>query len=248
MKRTAYDILGVPPTATQEEIAAAYGALRIKLDPHAPDNLANPDAELRYKVLQESHYLIGNPVRRGAYDATLRGAVAPANVEPLGESLQTGRRKFMMGALMVVVLLAMGVTTLYQRKSAEYERERQRIIEAEKAAEQEAANTPTGYSDEESRQRNAEARVRAEMEAARREGASIHSQLQYQEEAARRQAERERQRQEQQERMDQARAERDAAMRRNQERYRAATSDRNGGAGVVAVPHPGRPLTDPTER
>jgi curved DNA-binding protein CbpA len=70
-----YDVLGVPPTATQEEISRAYRHLvrehHPDLHPHDP---ANPAAQQSSSVtgplrrVLDAYSLLRDPVRRDAYD------------------------------------------------------------------------------------------------------------------------------------------------------------------------------------
>ena len=66
-----YDLLGVPPEATQEDIRAAYRTL-VQL--FHPDRLAHlkPEsrlfAEERLKSLNRAYEVLGDPARRAAYD------------------------------------------------------------------------------------------------------------------------------------------------------------------------------------
>src|SRR5438105_2999750 len=66
-----YDLLGVPPEATAEEIRAAYRTL-VQL--FHPDRLAHLKlesrqfAEERLKALNRAYEVLGDPARRAAYD------------------------------------------------------------------------------------------------------------------------------------------------------------------------------------
>src|ERR1700682_4138641 len=66
-----YDLLGVPPEATAEQIRAAYRTL-VQL--FHPDRLAHlkPEsrlfAEERLKALNRAYEVLGDPARRAAYD------------------------------------------------------------------------------------------------------------------------------------------------------------------------------------
>ena len=70
-----YEILDLPPTATDEQIRAAY---RILVQLHHPDRLQQVSpavrayAEERLKKINEAYGVLGDPERRAAYDATLR--------------------------------------------------------------------------------------------------------------------------------------------------------------------------------
>jgi curved DNA-binding protein CbpA len=74
---THYDVLGVPPHATQAELRAAY---RAKARDHHPD--AGGDAA-RMQALNAAWGVLGDPRRRAAYDRELaRGA--PGGTGPAG--------------------------------------------------------------------------------------------------------------------------------------------------------------------
>jgi DnaJ domain len=64
-----YDVLGVPPSATQAEVRAAY---RAAARDHHPD--AGGDAG-RMRALNVAWAVLGDPVRRAAYDRTLAWGV-----------------------------------------------------------------------------------------------------------------------------------------------------------------------------
>ncbi len=61
-----YKILGVPRTASQEEIKRAYRKLARK---YHPDVSKEPDAEARFKEINEAHEVLKDPEKRAAYDA-----------------------------------------------------------------------------------------------------------------------------------------------------------------------------------
>jgi curved DNA-binding protein len=60
-----YATLGVPPTATQDEIKRAYRKLARK---YHPDVSKEPDAEARFKEVAEAHEALIDTERRAAYD------------------------------------------------------------------------------------------------------------------------------------------------------------------------------------
>jgi curved DNA-binding protein len=61
-----YKILGVPKTATEKEIKAAYRKLARK---HHPDvNQGNKDAEARFKEINEANEVLGDKEKRQRYD------------------------------------------------------------------------------------------------------------------------------------------------------------------------------------
>jgi len=62
-----YKILGVPKTATDKEIKAAYRRLARK---HHPDvNKNDPKAEARFKEVNEANEVLSDPAKRQRYDA-----------------------------------------------------------------------------------------------------------------------------------------------------------------------------------
>ncbi|MER2520707.1 MAG: DnaJ C-terminal domain-containing protein [Bdellovibrionales bacterium] len=64
--RDPYDILGVPKTATPDQIKSAYRKLAKK---HHPDlNPGRKDAEQKFKEAVNAHDLLTDPVKRARYD------------------------------------------------------------------------------------------------------------------------------------------------------------------------------------
>ncbi len=60
-----YKILGVPRDATKEQIKRAYRKLARK---YHPDVSKEPDAEARFKEVNEAHEVLHDPEKRAAYD------------------------------------------------------------------------------------------------------------------------------------------------------------------------------------
>ena len=60
-----YDVLGVPRNATPEEIKRAFRRLAMK---HHPDRNKEPDAEQRFKEINEAYEVLSDPQKRSAYD------------------------------------------------------------------------------------------------------------------------------------------------------------------------------------
>jgi curved DNA-binding protein CbpA len=75
--QTFYDVLGVDRTATPEEVRAAY---RLAARDHHPDAGGDPG---RMRDVNAAWHVLGNPVRRAAYDREL-GRPPAANGEDGG--------------------------------------------------------------------------------------------------------------------------------------------------------------------
>lgn len=80
-----YTILGVEPTASTAEIEAAYTQLARELDPKAlPETVSvrlRGLAEAEFRMLQQAHRILTNPVTRTAYTRQLREAAEVVEVE-----------------------------------------------------------------------------------------------------------------------------------------------------------------------
>lgn len=64
-----YKVLGVPPTASHDEIRSAFRKMALK---YHPDRNKDPSAETVFKRVNEAYEVLGNPSRRNTYDAERR--------------------------------------------------------------------------------------------------------------------------------------------------------------------------------
>ena len=64
-KRDYYDVLGVSKTASEEEIKKAYRSLAKK---YHPDVSSEPNAEAKFKEVQEAYDTLGEADKRKQYD------------------------------------------------------------------------------------------------------------------------------------------------------------------------------------
>ncbi len=78
-----YEILGVPRTASQDEIKRAFRQLARE---HHPDVNRNPKADERFKQINEAYQVLGDPERRAHYDLTGRVSAGgrPGDGSPFG--------------------------------------------------------------------------------------------------------------------------------------------------------------------
>lgn len=78
--RNYYEILGVPENATAAQIKKAFRALAKK---HHPDaNRNDPNAEARFKELNEAHEVLSDAGRRARYDQMRRYGPMPGGFGP----------------------------------------------------------------------------------------------------------------------------------------------------------------------
>ena len=85
-KRDYYRVLGVDKTATSDAIKKAYRKLAKKYHPDANDN--NPQAEAKFKEVQEAYDILSDEEKRKLYDqfgfAAFDGSAGPGGGNPYG--------------------------------------------------------------------------------------------------------------------------------------------------------------------
>ena len=65
-KRDYYEVLGVPKNASEQDIKKAYRSMAKKY--HPDRNKDNPEAEAKFKEVQEANEVLSDPQKRAAYD------------------------------------------------------------------------------------------------------------------------------------------------------------------------------------
>jgi molecular chaperone DnaJ len=82
-RRDYYTVLGVPRTATSDEVKKAFRQLARE---HHPDVNNDPQADERFKDINEAYQVLGDPERRSYYDRTGRapGAGGQSAGRPFG--------------------------------------------------------------------------------------------------------------------------------------------------------------------
>lgn len=65
MGKKFYDVLGVPETASEEDIKKAYRKMALK---YHPDKNKSPEAETKFKAVSEAYEILGDKTKRCKYD------------------------------------------------------------------------------------------------------------------------------------------------------------------------------------
>ncbi len=80
--RDYYEVLGVPRTATAEEIKRAYRQLARKQHPDLQPAAERAKAAERFKEINEAYEVLSNPDKRAKYDALVAGWKSGADFTP----------------------------------------------------------------------------------------------------------------------------------------------------------------------
>lgn len=102
IQQSLYEVLGVPPNASDEEIRRAYKNLARKFHPDLNPN--NPQAEMMFKAAGRAFEVLGDPDKRAAYDERLR---ADASVGAPARPARGRRVDLVMVVFGLMLVLAM---------------------------------------------------------------------------------------------------------------------------------------------
>ena len=90
-KRDYYEVLGVPKTASADEIKKAHRKLALKY--HPDRNKYNKEAEERFKEIQEAYDILSDPTKRANYDQFGHAGVGAGGARgPNGDPFEQFRR------------------------------------------------------------------------------------------------------------------------------------------------------------
>lgn len=67
-----YNILGISPTATAEEIKKAYRSLAMR---HHPDRSTHSNSEARFNAIKSAYELLSDPKKRAEYNQSLNNRI-----------------------------------------------------------------------------------------------------------------------------------------------------------------------------
>jgi curved DNA-binding protein CbpA len=112
--RTWYDVLGVRPDASDEELRASYRSQVRALHPDSRQPSVPPaDADAALRLVNQAWEVLGDPARRAAYDEGLEEAGVRADEEPWALQRAHGGPRFPWWIVVVAVLLVIFVFTAY---------------------------------------------------------------------------------------------------------------------------------------
>lgn len=75
-----YNILGISPTATAEEIKKAYRSLAMR---HHPDRSTHSNSEIRFNAIKSAYELLSDPKKRAEYNQSLNARIV---IDPENEA------------------------------------------------------------------------------------------------------------------------------------------------------------------
>ncbi len=83
-----YNILGVSPTASTDDIKKAYRALAMR---HHPDRNPNSNAEVRFNAIKKAYELLSDSQKRAEYNYSLNNRIV---IDPENEAQNLWRSLF----------------------------------------------------------------------------------------------------------------------------------------------------------
>jgi len=112
--RSWYDVLGVRPDVSAEELRTTYRSHVRALHPDSRDpSLAPADADAALRLVNRAWEVLGDPARRAAYDEGLEETALGADGEAWVRERFHGRPRFPWWIVVLAVLLVIFVFTAY---------------------------------------------------------------------------------------------------------------------------------------
>jgi curved DNA-binding protein CbpA len=88
MVENLYNVLGVAPNASDEEIKKVYRSLAMRFH---PDRNSAPGAEARFKSITKAYEILADPAKRGEYDQSVNHRII---LDPQAEAYALWRSVF----------------------------------------------------------------------------------------------------------------------------------------------------------
>ena len=88
MVENLYNVLGVAPNASDDEIKKVYRSLAMRFH---PDRNTAPGAEARFKSISKAYEILGDPVRRAEYNQSVNHRIV---IDPEAEAYALWRAVF----------------------------------------------------------------------------------------------------------------------------------------------------------
>ena len=85
-----YNVLGVAPNATDDEIKKVYRSLAMR---YHPDRNQEPGADARFKAIGKAYEVLSDPVKREEFNQSLNHRII---IDPEAEAYQLWRSMFSM--------------------------------------------------------------------------------------------------------------------------------------------------------
>ena len=85
-----YNVLGVAPNATDDEIKKVYRSLAMR---YHPDRNQEPGADARFKAIGKAYEVLSDPVKREEFNQSLNHRII---IDPEAEAYQLWRSLFSM--------------------------------------------------------------------------------------------------------------------------------------------------------
>lgn len=83
-----YNVLGVPPNASDDDIKKVYRSLAMRFH---PDRNAAPGAEVRFKSIAKAYDILSDPAKRAEYDQSVNHRII---IDPEAEAYALWRAVF----------------------------------------------------------------------------------------------------------------------------------------------------------
>jgi molecular chaperone DnaJ len=85
-----YNVLGIAPNASEDEIKKVYRSLAMRFH---PDRNQEPGADARFKAIAKAYEVLSDPVKREEYNQSLNHRII---IDPEAEAYQLWRSVFAM--------------------------------------------------------------------------------------------------------------------------------------------------------